>query len=536
MTWNSGTGTLTVGTLSTTTLNATAHRILDNVNQSHGLSLVANEDLTSDVSLNITLGGASRNLTITGNTTISGTNTGDQSGGNPTASAGLTAVNGVATTFMRSDGAPAISQAITPTWSGLHIHNANVYVGNGSTGPGEIRLLEDTDNGSNYASFALPAAGIAANTVYILPPDDGNAGDQLTTNGTGTLTWQLPGAGSAPASVDYLIGTANGSLSSAIVVGTTPGGELGGTWASPTLDDGVTVDAWVMGNSTATTPAANDNDTSLATTAYVQGELSGYASDTVTFTNKTLTSPTMTAPVLGTPASGTLTNCTGLPISTGVSGLGTGVGTFLATPTFTNLSTAVTGDTLAGSASTNTFTNKTFDASATGNVLKKKNLPQFTSPNNVDGVGCTINTTSTSVAYGRATYNATNGQATNLAQWRCVVPADWDTSVTPTITLIDMLGGADTTGSRVYLVGYASAAASGTASPTTGNAATVNMAVDAAGASGDVEIGTATLTGWTPTPGQLLVITVARDATAAGDTSAVTSTLLAFEISYGATQ
>ena len=35
-------------------------------------------------------------------------------------------------------------------------------------------------------------------------------------------------------------------------------------------------------------------------------------------------------PALGTPASGTLTNCTGLPISTGVSGLGTGVATDLA--------------------------------------------------------------------------------------------------------------------------------------------------------------------------------------------------------------
>src|SRR5882757_9912814 len=36
-------------------------------------------------------------------------------------------------------------------------------------------------------------------------------------------------------------------------------------------------------------------------------------------------SPTLTNPVLGTPSSVTLTNGTGLPISTGVSGLGTGV-------------------------------------------------------------------------------------------------------------------------------------------------------------------------------------------------------------------
>lgn len=41
-------------------------------------------------------------------------------GANPSASVGLTAVNGVATTFLRSDGAPALSQAIVPTWTGAH--------------------------------------------------------------------------------------------------------------------------------------------------------------------------------------------------------------------------------------------------------------------------------------------------------------------------------------------------------------------------------------------------------------------------------
>jgi hypothetical protein len=51
---------------------------------------------------------------------------------------------------------------------------------------------------------------------------------------------------------------------------------------------------------------------------------------TDTLTNKTLTSPTLTTPILGTPQSGTLSSCTGLPISTGISGLGTGIATALA--------------------------------------------------------------------------------------------------------------------------------------------------------------------------------------------------------------
>lgn len=61
------------------------------------------------------------------------------------------------------------------------------------------------------------------------------------------------------------------------------------------------------------------------------------------------TSPTLITPILGTPQSGTLTSCTGLPISTGVSGLGSNVATFLETPSSANLISAVTDETGSGS-------------------------------------------------------------------------------------------------------------------------------------------------------------------------------------------
>lgn len=60
------------------------------------------------------------------------------------------------------------------------------------------------------------------------------------------------------------------------------------------------------------------------------------------------TSPTLVTPLLGTPTSGTLTNCTGLPVSTGISGLASGIATFLATPTSANLAAAVTNETGSG--------------------------------------------------------------------------------------------------------------------------------------------------------------------------------------------
>lgn len=69
-----------------------------------------------------------------------------------------------------------------------------------------------------------------------------------------------------------------------------------------------------------------------------------------TIAGLTLTSPTFTTPALGTPSSGTLTNCTGLPVSSGVSGLGTGIATFLATPTSANLAAALTDETGSGAA------------------------------------------------------------------------------------------------------------------------------------------------------------------------------------------
>lgn len=67
----------------------------------------------------------------------------------------------------------------------------SLILGNGATSAGVLRILEDTDNGSNYTEFTVPA--LAANVSYTLPPDDGEAGEQLQTNGSGVTTWEPPG-------------------------------------------------------------------------------------------------------------------------------------------------------------------------------------------------------------------------------------------------------------------------------------------------------------------------------------------------------
>jgi hypothetical protein len=66
------------------------------------------------------------------------------------------------------------------------------------------------------------------------------------------------------------------------------------------------------------------------------------------------TTPTLVTPIIGIPTSGTLTNCTGLPIGTGVSGLAANVATFLATPSSANLAAALTDETGTGA---NVFAN-----------------------------------------------------------------------------------------------------------------------------------------------------------------------------------
>lgn len=120
-----------------------------------------------------------------------------------------------------------------------------------------------------------------------------------------------------------------------------------------------------------------------------QGANTKQLTNTKLFTNCALTTP-----LLGTPQSGILTNCTALPLTTGVTGilptanggtgitsLGPGVATFLGTPSSANLKAAVTDETGSGSlvfATNPTLVTPILGTPASGDLTYCTGSPTFT--------------------------------------------------------------------------------------------------------------------------------------------------------------
>lgn len=339
---------------------------------------------------------AGANVTISGtwpNQTIA--SSGGGGGGGSVTDVSVVSANGLAGTVANSTTTPAITLSTTVTGlvkgNGTSLSAATAgtdYVAPGgalgtpssgtltnttglplSTGVTGTLPIANGGSGQTTAAAAITALTGTQTSGYYLRSDGTNAAlgaiqaadvptlNQNTTGSAGSVANAL----TAGTGISFSSGTTyNGSAAITInstAVAAYPGAGIpnstGSAWGTSYSTTG-TGDVVLSTSPTLVTPALGTpssatltNATGLPIATGVSGLGTGIAS-ALAVNVGTAGSPVIDGGALGTPSSGTLTNATGLPIATGVSGLGTGVATFLTTPSSANLISVVSDETGSG--------------------------------------------------------------------------------------------------------------------------------------------------------------------------------------------